>query len=140
MTLDSVLSCTQATPRPTLGTGTEWIVDADGCDPQLLSCLQTMSTLCDDIAADLGLNVVGLPHWHQFPGPAGVTGLYLLSESHLACHTYPELQCATFNLYCCRERSEWPWILELSRRLSAARVRLRRVDRGTLLDTTEGQA
>ncbi len=41
--------------------------------------------------AALGLAVVGAPQVHHFGGPGGVTALYLLSESHLACHTYPEL-------------------------------------------------
>jgi len=32
----------------------------------------------------------------------GVTGLLLLTESHLACDTFPERGFASFNLYCCR--------------------------------------
>jgi len=31
-----------------------------------------------------------------------VTGLLLLTESHLACDTFPERGFASFNLYCCR--------------------------------------
>jgi S-adenosylmethionine decarboxylase len=78
--------------------GCEWIIDAYGCDPDLLRDLATMIRLCETMIEQLDLNVVGHPLWHQFPGQAGVTGLYLLSESHLACHTYPEVHVATLNL------------------------------------------
>src|SRR5262249_43243427 len=94
--------------------GIEWLVDAGGCDPQRLANLGCLQQVCADLIQALKLNVVTEPQWHQFP-PAdgsdqgGVTGLYLLSESHLACHTFPERCWATFNLYCCRRRPDWPW-------------------------------
>ena len=60
---------------------------------------------------------------------AGVSGLALLSESHLACHTYPEFRAATFNLYCCRERTTWPWELILKEMLGASDVNIRTFER-----------
>jgi S-adenosylmethionine decarboxylase len=33
-----------------------------------------------------------------------VTGVWLLSESHLAIHSFPEFRSACLNLFCCRER------------------------------------
>jgi S-adenosylmethionine decarboxylase len=89
--------------------GCEWIVDVFDCIPQRLRELSTLKGLCDSIVYDLQLGVIGKPQWHLFPGEGGVTGLYLLSESHLACHTYPEFGMATFNLVCCRELAEWPF-------------------------------
>jgi S-adenosylmethionine decarboxylase len=67
--------------------------------------------------------------WHQFSLPAGVSGLALLSESHLTCHTYPEFRAATFNLYCCRNRDSWPWETMLQEMLGATRVTVRVLDR-----------
>ena len=110
--------------------GQEWIVDAWGCSPATLADLEAMRALCGQVVRDLGLNVIGTPHWHRFPLPGGVTGLYLLSESHLACHTFPEHGLATFNLYCCRERPSWPWGARLAELLGAERVEVRRVARG----------
>ena len=49
----------------------------------------------------------------------------MLTESHLACHTYPEFGVATFNLYCCRERATWPWEERLREMLGANGVRVR---------------
>ena len=57
--------------------------------------------------------------------PGGVSGLALLSESHLACHTYPEFGAATFNLYCCRNRTRWPWETMLKEMLGATEVQVR---------------
>ena len=89
-----------------------------------------MQRVCQRVIDDLELKVVGQPQWHQFPGYAGVTGLYLLSESHLACHTYPEHQLATFNLYCCRSRPTWPWQAHLAMELGAEEVQVGEFIRG----------
>jgi S-adenosylmethionine decarboxylase len=111
-------------------TGTEWLIDAAKCERALLADLDAIRAVCDEIVADLGLCTVGESHWHQFPPPGGVTGMYLLTESHLTCHTFPELGVATFNLYCCRPRAPWPWESRLSERLGAGRVSVRSVPRG----------
>src|SRR5437762_9513798 len=113
-----------------MNVGTEWLVDAEGCSADLLRDVDTVRALCEEVIAHLGLRVVGDPMWHQFPHPGGVTGLYLLTESHLACHTYPEHALATFNLYCCRPRPRWPWEQRLSEALGARRVVVRTLERG----------
>jgi S-adenosylmethionine decarboxylase len=59
-----------------------------------------------------------------------VTALFMLSESHLACHTYPEHRLATFNLYCCRRRRAWDWQERLRSMLLAGSVTTRQVTRG----------
>jgi S-adenosylmethionine decarboxylase len=102
--------------------GTEWLVDASGCSPETLRDTQALRRMFDCIISDLNLQVVGEQMWHSFPPPGGVTGLALLTESHLACHTYPEFRTATINLYCCRERSEWPWAERLTALLGAEAV------------------
>lgn len=109
--------------------GHEWVVDASGCDPEALRDLALVQRVFGRIVAELGLKPVGAPLWHKFPGEGGVTGIVLLSESHLACHTYPELGAATFNLYCCRERPEWPWAERLGESLGASEVTIRRLER-----------
>lgn len=113
-----------------MSVGAEWLVDAEGCLPELLGDLQALCQVCDRIIADLDLHVVGEPRWHTFPPPGGITLLFLLRESHLACHTYPEAGMATFNLYCCRLRPDWPWAERLGQMLGATRVRVRFAMRG----------
>jgi S-adenosylmethionine decarboxylase len=109
--------------------GTEWIIEAKGCAPAALRDLARMRGLCAEIVRELALIVVGEPQWHQFGGPGGVTGLYLLTESHLACHSYPELGVVTFNLYCCRPRARWAWEARLAEALGATQVAVRELGR-----------
>jgi S-adenosylmethionine decarboxylase len=113
-----------------MNVGAEWMVDALACSPERLSDLQTLQQICNQVINDLDLHVVGEPIWHQFPEAFGVTGLFLLTESHLACHTYPETGIATFNLYCCHARPEWPWPERLRAWLGATQVTVRYTERG----------
>src|ERR1044071_10035376 len=113
-----------------MNVGTEGLVDAKGCSAALLRDEETIRRICEQIINDLGLRVVGNGVWHKFPHPGGVTGMFLLTESHLACHTYPELGVATFNLYCCRNRPRWDWEKKLSDALSASIVTVRVATRG----------
>jgi S-adenosylmethionine decarboxylase len=109
--------------------GTEWVVDASGCDAELLRSRDAVERVLRRAVDELGLTVVGDGAWHCFPDPGGVTGMLLLTESHLVCHTYPEYGVATFNLYCCRDRGVWPWRERLAEMLGAAEVRVSRIAR-----------
>lgn len=120
--------------------GTEWLVEAAQCDAEKLRDVKTLQNVFAQIIADLELKVVGEPLWHKFPAPgAGVTGLVLLTESHLACHTYPEHGLATFNLYCCRERTEWKWEEYLSEKLNAKSVQINLFERGCRIAVAEAK-
>jgi len=109
--------------------GTEWLVEAAGCKPETLRDERLVRVLFERIITDLGLKAIGSV-WHTFPGEGGVTGLVALTESHLACHTYPEYGTATFNLYCCRTRPEWDWERSLTASLGAATVTVTKIERG----------
>src|ERR1044072_4025451 len=109
--------------------GTEWLIDANGCDPTALADLDRLGEIFERVIRDLGLNVIGEIAWHQFDHPNGISGLALLSESHLTCHTYPEFRAATFNLYCCRTRASWSWAATLKEMLGAPQVTLRVFER-----------
>ncbi|MDQ6653461.1 MAG: adenosylmethionine decarboxylase [Acidobacteriota bacterium] len=109
--------------------GTEWIVDANGCRPDALRDLALLKAVFKRVVTELQLQVVDEILWHQFPPPGGLTGMALLSESHLTCHTYPEYGLATINLYCCRSRPEWPWAQFLRDFLGAQDVSVRAVER-----------
>lgn len=113
-----------------MNVGTEWLVDAHGCRADALRDLATVRSLLETILMRLELRVVGEGKWHAFGGEGGVTGIYLLTESHLTVHTYPEHHVATLNLYCCRPRTDFPWDDELRRALGATKVTVRVVDRG----------
>ena len=112
-----------------VGLGREFLVDASGCDPAALRSVATLRAVFDRVVAELGLQPLD-QLWHVFPEPGGVTGLLLLSESHLTVHTFPECGVATFNLYCCRPKPDWPWPARLREALGAADVRVSTQRRG----------
>ncbi len=88
--------------------GTEWLVDGHGCAPAKLRDRASVIALLDRIVLVMDLHVVSTAV-HLFPGPGGITGLYLLSESHLTIHTFPETGLATLNAYCCTPRTPAVW-------------------------------
>ena len=110
--------------------GTEWLVEAEECNENLLRDETLLRAVFSRIISDLGLKTIKEPLWHKFGGEGGVTGLLMLTESHLACHTYPEHRIATFNLYCCRTRSEWNWDANLKEILGAMKVNITKIERG----------
>jgi S-adenosylmethionine decarboxylase len=112
-----------------MGQGTEWLVEAGGCDPSRLKSREALTALFDDIVRGLDLRVVGTPAWHVFPHPGGITGVYLLAESHLAIHTFPEHGTICLNLFCCRPRPAWDFDAGLARHLSATEVTVRVIER-----------
>src|SRR3954467_6896597 len=117
--------------------GTEWLIEAIDCDPGALRDEGLVRGILERVVNDLALRSVGAV-WHKFPNEGGVTGMIALTESHLACHTYPEHGTATFNLYCCRTRPEWDWEGQLKTALDAKNVLVHRVERGNELTHTAG--
>ena len=109
--------------------GVEWIVDAHGCDGAALRSLAALQGLFARAVEELGLTPIAAPAWHQFGGEGGVSGLVLLAESHLACHTFPEARYASVNLYCCRPRPAWDWPSRLAEAVGARQVEVRTVNR-----------
>lgn len=116
-----------------MSVATIWVMDAYGCDPDALRSVAKLARVFDDVVRDVGLHPLGEPRFEVFPGEGGVTGYVLLSESHLAIHTYPEHAYAAFDLHCCREDAEWGWAEGLRRALGAGRVEVRRFVRGAAL-------
>jgi S-adenosylmethionine decarboxylase len=110
-------------------TGTEWIVEAYGCNPESLRSLDTMKELFARMVRDLNLHPCGEEQWRQFPQSLGITGLCLLSESHLACHTFPEYGSLCLNLFCCRPRPEWDFNDRLRQIFGAQKVSIRCLER-----------
>jgi S-adenosylmethionine decarboxylase len=111
--------------------GFEWLIDATNCDENALREEATLRDVFARIICDLNLKTIGEGAWHKFAGEGGVTGLVMLTESHLACHTYPEYRTATFNLYCCRERPAWDWEKNLKELLGAETVKVQKIERST---------
>jgi S-adenosylmethionine decarboxylase len=87
--------------------GLHLCTDLRGCDPALpvMTQLDALRRLCLEAVAAARLSAVS-ERFHAFepaqPGePAGITGVVLLAESHLAIHTWPEQGGVTLDVYVC---------------------------------------
>jgi len=109
--------------------GLEWIVEAHGCNATALADQQQLESLFAELVAELNLHPLGKTNWHQFPHTGGITGVSLLSESHIACHTFPEYGSLCLNIFCCRPRPGADFEGMLKKALGAARVSVRIVER-----------
>ncbi len=107
--------------------GVEWVIEAFGCSPESLQDVAVLGVLFDEIIREMKLRPVSDTQWHQFPRTGGITGLCLLAESHLACHTFPEHGSLCMNLFCCVPRPEWNFEGVLRRLFSSRTVTVRRL-------------
>lgn len=109
--------------------GCEWVIEAHGCDADALRDPEKLERLFDSLIAGMSLHAVEAPSWHKFPGPGGMTGLCLLAESHLACHTFPEYSSMCLNIFCCRPRPDWDFAAYLKVQFAASSVCVRKIER-----------
>ena len=81
-------------------TGTHIIIDIyDIQDNEILKYESTITPILEKIVEKYNLNVVKKAIY-QFQ-PFGVTGVYILAESHLSIHTFVEERKAALDLYTC---------------------------------------
>ena len=68
---------------------------------EALHDLTVLKTMCKNICNAHNYIVLGeLAHTFH---PEGISILYLLSESHMSIHTFPEKRFISFDLYTCRQ-------------------------------------
>jgi S-adenosylmethionine decarboxylase len=69
-----------------------------------LESMESMQFLFDRICQTYKFEILGKMQ-HQFT-PQGISLIYMLSESHLSIHTFPERRYAAVDIYTCREYSD----------------------------------
>jgi len=87
--------------HPLITEGTHIIIDISQIDNyDILQFNDSISDILNMIVSKFNLTVVGKV-LHQFE-PFGVTGVYILSESHLSIHTFVEEKKVAMDLYTCK--------------------------------------
>lgn len=92
--------------------GKHMICDIKGIkNIELLHDLDKMKTLLETICANYDFSILEKVD-HKFH-PEGISILYLLSESHLSIHTFPEKYYIALDLYTCRQYDDNSVYLEI---------------------------
>lgn len=85
-----------------VSTGKHMICDLTNIRNSLhLESMDKMHELLEDICQQYDFTVLTRSA-HQFD-PQGITVLYMLSESHISIHTFPEKRYLAFDIYTCRD-------------------------------------
>ena len=81
--------------------GLHILAELHGCAaaPALMREVGPLRAACIGACANAGLSVVA-EAFHAFAG-GGATGAVVLAESHVAVHTWPELDAVTLDIYVC---------------------------------------
>ncbi len=86
--------------------GRHILAELYGCNADLLDDPAQVERIMVDAALRAGAEVREVTV-HQF-SPQGVSGVVVISESHLAVHTWPELGYAAVDVFTCGEKVD-PW-------------------------------
>lgn len=86
--------------------GRHILCELNGCDPEVLDDRKTIEQIMVQAALVAGAEIREVA-FHKF-SPQGVSGVVVISESHLTIHTWPELGYAAVDVFTCGEQVE-PW-------------------------------
>jgi len=105
------------------------LLDLYNCDPGLLRDSEALRRVLQETADENGLTVLnGI--FHRFE-PHGVSGVLLISESHMSVHTWPEHGYAAVDVFSCRPGISAEKVrASLEKRLRPGRVRMQAITRG----------
>jgi S-adenosylmethionine decarboxylase len=81
--------------------GRHVIAELWDCNPDRLDNLETVEHVMVDAAIDAGADIREVT-FHKF-NPQGISGVIVISESHLTIHTFPEHGYASVDVYTCGE-------------------------------------
>lgn len=83
--------------------GTHMLINIkDIPNPNVFNTIEGIKPLLDVVIEKCDLHVVS-EAGHQF-SPFGATYVYVLSESHMSIHTYPEKNTAYMDIFCCNPK------------------------------------
>jgi S-adenosylmethionine decarboxylase len=79
--------------------GHHYIVEGSGCDRDVIGSVARVQQILAK-AAEVANAKVWSISFHRFP-PYGVSGVVVISESHLSVHTWPEAGYVALDIYTC---------------------------------------
>ena len=84
--------------------GIHILLNLFNCNETYLKKVSFIQDVLNKAVEESALTKVG-ETFHQF-NPCGVTGVLLLSESHICIHTWPEFNMAAIDIFSCGDKSK----------------------------------
>ena len=118
------------------GLGRHVLAEVYGCGFDILNDLEGIREILVSAALSAGAEVIETT-FHRF-SPQGISGVVVISESHLAIHTWPELGYAALDVFTCGSDVD-PWVAmeAIIEEFGATSVTATEVKRGVLLKSVE---
>lgn len=111
--------------------GRHVLAEVYGCRFEVLNDVHLVEDIMVSAALEAGAEVRELV-FHKF-SPQGVSGVVVISESHLAIHTWPELGYAAVDVFTCGEKvNPWDACNYLAEHFGAEYVNASEVQRGIM--------
>lgn len=109
--------------------GRHILAEMYGCDPKILNDEELIEKAMVDSAREAGAEVREVA-FHKF-SPQGVSGVVVISESHLTIHTWPELGYAAVDVFTCGHHvNPWDACNYLTEKLNSSNMTATEVKRG----------
>lgn len=109
--------------------GKHYLFDLYGCDYHDLDDAAELKKLIEGAAHAAKMEILH-SHFHKFE-PHGVTGVLVLSTSHISVHTWPEYGYAAFDVFSCSNESQTYLAVEhVVKHLAHTRKKIHDIDRG----------
>ena len=109
--------------------GRHVLAEIYGCSFEILNNVQKVEQIMVNAELEAGAEIREVV-FHKF-SPQGVSGVVVISESHLAIHTWPELGYAAVDVFTCGERvNPWDACNYLSAMFKAGHMDAKEVKRG----------
>lgn len=114
--------------------GRHVLAEICGCDFDILNDINKVEEIMVNAALEAGAEVRECV-FHKF-SPQGVSGVVVISESHLAIHTWPELGYAAVDVFTCGEKvNPWDACNYLTDHFSAKQMTAKEMKRGMMPET-----
>ncbi|MCD6106767.1 MAG: S-adenosylmethionine decarboxylase proenzyme [Caldisericaceae bacterium] len=108
--------------------GKHILMDVSGCNPEILNNLELLKSILKE-AAEYANAIVLDVAFHHFT-PQGVSGVVVISESHLSIHTWPEYGYAALDFYTCGDADPKTACEYVAEKLSATYIQTTEIKRG----------
>lgn len=109
--------------------GRHVLAEIYGCSSEILNDIHQVEKIMVKAALAAGAEIREVA-FHKF-SPQGVSGVVVISESHLAIHTWPELGYAAVDVFTCGDSVD-PWVScnYIKQEFVAQRMEAKEVQRG----------